>query len=65
METVTIKYDSNSIVFTKMLDAISHMQGVEILDKEVLTPEEMQEIEQSRNSGILYDIDKLQAKLVS
>jgi hypothetical protein len=64
MATVTIKYDSSSVIFTKMLDAISHIQGVEILDKEVLTLEEMQEIEQSRRSGILYDIDKLQAKLV-
>jgi len=63
MATVTIKYDSRSLIFAKMLEAISHIQGVKILDKEVLTPEEMQEVEKSRRSGILYDIDKLQAKL--
>jgi len=65
MATVTIKYDPQSVIFTKILEAISHINGVEILDKEVLTPDEMKEIEKSRKSGILYDIDKLQAKLIS
>ena len=65
MATVTIKYDPKNVIFTKILEAISHINGVEILEKEVLTPEEMGEIEKSRNSGILYDIEKLQAKLNS
>ena len=65
METVTIKYDSRNVIFNKWLDAISYIKGVEILEKEVLTPEEMEELEASRKSGILYDIDKLQAKLIS
>ena len=65
MATVTIKYDTESVVFTKILEAVSHIKGVEILDKEILSPEEMEEIEMSRKSGILYDIDKLQAKLNS
>ena len=65
MATVTIKYDTESVVFTKILEAVSHIKGVEILDKEVIAPEEMEEIEMSRKSGILYDIDKLQAKLNS
>jgi len=65
MATVTINYDPKSIIFTKILDAISHINGVEILDEEVLSLEEMIEIEKSRKSGILYDIDKLQKKLKS
>jgi len=65
MATVTIKYDTGSIVFMKLLEAVSHIKGVEILDKEILTSEEMEDIEKSRRSGILYDIDKLQAKLSS
>ena len=65
METFAIKYNPRNIAVSKILDAITHMKGVEVLDKEVLTPEEMKEIEKSRKSGILYDIDKLQAKLNS
>ena len=65
MATVTIQYDTGSVIFAKILDAISYIKGVKILDKEVLTSEEMEEIEKSRKSGISYDIDKLQAKLVS
>ena len=64
METFAIKYNPSNIVLTKLLDAITHMKGVEkIYPENELSIEEMKDIEKSLNSGILYDIDKLQAKL--
>jgi hypothetical protein len=64
MATVTLKYNARNIVVTKMLDAIMHMKEIEkIYPDNELSIEEMKEIEKSLNSGILYDIDKLQAKL--
>ena len=64
MATITLKYNAKNIAVTKMLDAIGHMKGIKkIYPDDELSLEEMKEIETSLNSGILYDIDKLQAKL--
>ena len=64
MAIVTLKYNVRNIAVTKMLDAIMHMKGIKkVYPADELSPEEMKEIEKSLNSGILYDIDKLQAKL--
>ena len=59
MATLTIKYNAKNQYLTKMLEAITQMQGVEVLEEETLTAAEMKRIEKSRKSGILYDIDKL------
>ena len=59
MATLTIKYNAKNQYLTKMLEAISQMQGVEVLEEDILTPAEIKRVEKSRKSGILYDIDKL------
>jgi len=46
-----------------MPDAITQMQGVEVLEEEILTPKEMKQVEKSRKSGILFDTDRLKEKL--
>ena len=65
MATLTIKYNTKNQYLTKMLEAISQMQGVEVLEEDILTPAEIKRVEKSRKSGILYDIDKLKDKLKS
>ena len=63
METFAIKYNPRNIVLTKMLDAITHMKGVEkIYPEDELTPEEMIQVEKSLNSG-LSTMDELRGIL--
>jgi hypothetical protein len=64
MPTLTIKYNARNVAVTKILDAVMHMKGVKkVYTDDELSPEEMVAVEKSLNSGILYDIDKLQEKL--
>jgi hypothetical protein len=66
MATLTLKYNVRNRQITRLLDAVSQMKGVErIYPDDELSPEELEEVEKSLNSGFLYDIDKLQAKLRS
>jgi hypothetical protein len=52
MATIAIKYNTRNIAVTKILDAVKHMKGVEIIfpDNE-LSPKEIKEVEKSLNSG--------------
>ena len=65
MDTLTIRYDKRNVGIAKLVEALTHMKGISVLSDDELTPEEMKQVEKSRKSGILYDIDKLQAKLKS
>ena len=52
METLTLRYNSQNVVVTKLLDAIMHIKGVErIYPDDELSPEEMEQVEKSLNSG--------------
>ena len=50
MATLMIKYNARNLYLKRMLDAITQMQGVEVLEKEVLTLAEIRSIEKSRKS---------------
>ena len=64
MATLTLKYNPRNRRISNLLDAVSQMKGIEVVyPDDELSPEEMKDVEMSLKSGILYDIDKLQAKL--
>jgi hypothetical protein len=66
MATLTIKYNPRNAEITKLLNAVTSMKGIEILPhEEILTASEMIDVEKSRKSGILYDMDTLKKKLNS
>jgi len=41
MAALTLKYNRRNMLITKFLDVLTHMKGVEVLEKEILIPEEM------------------------
>jgi hypothetical protein len=52
METFAIRYNPRNVVITKLIDAISHVRGVErIYPDDELSLEEMVQVEKSLNSG--------------
>ena len=52
METFAIRYNPRNVVITKLIDAISHIRGVErIYPDDELSLEEMVQVEKSLNSG--------------
>ncbi|MCL2041065.1 MAG: hypothetical protein FWG84_03375 [Bacteroidales bacterium] len=59
MATLAIKYNPKNMVVTKFLEALTLMKGVEMLERETLTAEEMERVEMSRNSEIHTDIVQL------
>ena len=66
METFAIRYNPQNVVITKLIEAISHMKGVEVLTTdEEFTPEDLVEIEKARKSGICKDITQLEELLLS
>jgi len=66
METFAMKYNPQNVVITKLIEALSHMKGVEVLTKdEEFSLEELIEIEKARKSGICKDVTQLEALLLS
>ena len=60
METFAIRYNSKNVVITKLLEALSHIRGVEVLQlDDEFTLKDLKEIEKARKSGICKDITKL------
>ena len=59
------KVQSKNMVVTKFLEALTLMKGVEMLERETLTTEEMKRVEMSRNSEIHTDIVQLKNILKS
>jgi len=66
METFAIRYNPRDVVITKLVEALSHMKDVEILQPDdEFTYEDLKEIEMARQSGICKDITKLEKLLMS
>ena len=66
METFAIRYNPQNVVVTKLIEALSHMKGVEVLQPDdEFTFEDLMEIEKARKSGICKDITKLEELLMS
>ena len=65
MCTVVVTYDQKNKMAQGLMSLLSMTKGVEIEEDAIFTDEEMRRIEESRNSGILYDVDKLKEKLRS
>jgi hypothetical protein len=65
MCTVLVSYSPSNKVASSLMYALSKTRGVKIEEDAIFTDEEMMRIEESRKSGILYDIDKLKEKLRS
>jgi hypothetical protein len=66
METFAIRYNPKNVVITKLVDAISHVRGVEVLQPDdEFTFDDLREIEEARQSGICKDITKLENLLMS
>ncbi|MCL2511362.1 MAG: hypothetical protein FWF09_04865 [Bacteroidales bacterium] len=65
MCTVLVTYNPKNRAAHNLMYALSKTRGVKIDDEAVLTDDEIIRIEESRRSGILYDIDKLKEKLRS
>ena len=65
MCTVLVSYNPSNKVANSLMYALSKTRGVKIEEDAIFTDEEMMRIEESRKSGISYDIDKLKEKLRS
>jgi len=65
MCTVLVTYNPKNRAANNLMYALSKTRGVKIDDEAILTDDEIIAIEESRRSGILYDIDKLKEKLRS
>ena len=66
MATIAIKYNPRNIAVTKMLDAITHIKGVErVYPENELSPEEMKEVKKSLNSGLCEDTASLREYIKS
>jgi len=66
METFAIRYNPSNMVITKLVEALSYMQDVEVLQADdEFTHEDLEEIEVARRSGVCKDITKLEALLMS
>ena len=66
METFAIRYNPRNMVITKLLEALSYMKEVEVLQpNDEFTFEDLIEIEQARKSGMCKDITKLEELLMS
>ena len=65
MATLTIRYNKRNVGISKLVEALTHIKGITVLSDDELSTEEMKQVEESRKSGILYDIEALQAKLKS
>ena len=66
METFAIRYNPRNVVITKLIDAISHIRGVErIYPDDEFTFNDLKEIEEARQSGVCTDITQLENLLMS
>ena len=66
METFAIRYNPQNVVIAKLLEALSYMNDVEVLQADdEFTSEDLKEIEKARKSGICKDITKLERLLMS
>ena len=66
METFAIRYNPRNIVITKLVEALSHMKEVQVLQTDdEFTFNDLKEIEEARNSGTCKDITKLEKLLMS
>jgi len=65
MCTVLVTYNPSNKAASNLMYALSKTRGVKIDDEAILTDDEIIRIEESRRSGILYDVDKLKEKLRS
>jgi len=66
METFAIRYNPRNMVISKLVEALSYMKEVQVLqyDNE-FTLNDLKEIEEARNSGTCKDITQLEKLLMS
>jgi len=65
MCTVLVTYNPSNRAANNLMYALSRTRGVKIDEEAILTDDEIIRIEESKRSGILYDVDKLKEKLRS